>query len=165
MTSVQSMPSDISDIDVKKYFESVIYYKQSQQHQSIIYMIEGSRFKKGLYYDDFFTYARNILNKCLKESKETFNKNTIITHLDLKGLTMKQIDTTFFKKMIIILQQEYEDTLEKLIVTNIPVFFKLAYKIVRPFIDKDTKKKIFFEKKSKKGNTEFTNNDDIFEEL
>ena len=63
------------------------------------------------------------------------------------------------------LQSEYDDTLEKLIVTNIPVFFKIAYKILRPFIDKDTKKKIFFEKQSKKGNREFTNNDDIFEDL
>lgn len=164
MTSVERMTNKL-DKDTQKYFESVLYYKESQQHQSIIYTIEGSRFKKGLHYEDFFTYARNILNKCLIESKEKFNKDTIITHLDLKGITMKQIDTTFFKRMILILQQEYEDTLEKLIITNIPVFFKLAYKIIRPFIDKDTKKKVFFEKKNKKGNTEFTNNDDIFEDL
>ena len=88
-------------------------------------------------------HARDTLNKCLVESKELYNKNTVITHLDLSGITMKQIDTGFFKKMIVMLQQEYEDTLEKLIVTNIPVFFKIAYKIVRPFIDKDTKKDIF----------------------
>ena len=47
-----------------------------------------------------------------------------------------------------------------LILYFIPIFFKIAYKIVRPFIDKDTKKKIFFEKKKKGSNScEFTNND------
>ena len=151
--------------DINAYLQSVIYYKNSEQHNSIVYTIEGNKFKKGVEYDIVMKHARITLDKCLVESKELYNKDTVITHLDLSGITMKQIDTGFFKKMIVMLQQEYEDTLEKLIVTNIPVFFKIAYKIVRPFIDKDTKKKIFFEKKSRKGTREFTNNDDILEDL
>ncbi len=151
--------------DINAYLQSVIYYKNSEQHNSIVYTIEGNKFKKGVEYDIVMKHARKTLDKCLVESKELYNKNKVITHLDLSGITMKQIDTGFFKKMIVMLQQEYEDTLEKLIVTNIPVFFKIAYKIVRPFIDKDTKRKIFFEKKSKKGTREFTNNDDILEDL
>lgn len=164
MLSVSNMSENLT-VEVHSYIKSVIYCKESKQHQSLIYTIEGSCFKKGLYYEELFVYARQLLNKCLIESKEKFNKSLIIAHLDLKGLTMKQIDTNFFKKMIVMLQSEYEETLEKLIVTNIPVFFKIAYKIVRPFIDRDTKKKIFFEKKNKKGSLEFTNNDDIFEDL
>ena len=164
MSNSLSMQDD-TYTDINAYLQSVIYYKKSEQHNSIIYTIEGNRFKKGVEYDIVMKHARDTLNKCLVESKALYNKNRVITHLDLSGITMKQIDTGFFKKMIVMLQQEYEDTLEKLIVTNIPVFFKIAYKIVRPFIDKDTKKKIFFEKKSKKGSREFTNNDDIFEDL
>lgn len=164
MSNTLSMQDD-TYIDINTYLHSVIYYKNSRQHNSIIYTIEGDKFKKGVQYDIVMKYAKETLDKCLIKSKKLYNKNTVITHLDLRGITMKQIDTGFFKKMIVMLQQEYEDTLEKLIVTNIPVFFKIAYKIVRPFIDKDTKKKIFFEKKSKKGTCEFTNNDDILEDL
>lgn len=154
-----------NDINIENYLESIIYYKNSEKHNSIIYTIEGSRFKKGIHYDTIMKYAKETLDNCLIESKNKYNKDTVITHLDLSGVTMKQIDTCFFKKMIIMLQTEYDDTLEKLIITNIPIFFKIAYKIVRPFIDKDTKNKIFFEKKSKKGSREFTNNDDILEDL
>jgi hypothetical protein len=150
--------------DMKHYYSSIIYTKYSQQHQSMIFIIEAIRFKKGKHYDDFFTYAKTLMIESLEESKNKFNKNTIITHLDLTGITMKQIDTQFLKKFILMFQNDFEDTLEKLIITNIPIFFKMAYKVLRPFIDKDTKKKIFFEKRSKNGNREFTNNDDLLEE-
>lgn len=156
----QSYPLD----DINQYYSSVVYNKESKQHQSIILIIEAIKFKKGKHYDDFFTYANTLVKESLVESKNKFKKDTIITHLDLTGITMKQVDIQFLKKFIIMFQNEFEDTLEKLIITNIPVFFKLAYKVLRPFIDKDTKKKIFFEKKSKSGNREFTNNDDLLEE-
>lgn len=164
MTSIQNTQNDSSN-SMESYLESIIYYKDSQQHNSIIYTIEANRFKKGIHYDSVIEYARASLDESLIKSKEKYNKNTIITHLDLKGVTMKQIDTGFFKQLVVMLQTEYEDILEKLIVTNIPVFFKIVYKIIRPFLDKDTKKKIFFEKKNKKGSREFTNNDDILEDI
>lgn len=159
------LQNEVKEPSQEEYYNSVVYMKESQQHQSIILTIEATKFKKGKYYDEFFDYAKNLLIKCLEKSKERFNKTTVITHLDLSGLTMKHVDTQLFKKFIVMFQNEFEDTLEKLIITNIPVFFKLAYKILRPFIDKDTKKKIFFEKKNKKGSREFTNNDDIFEDI
>ena len=148
-----------------EYCKSVIYLIDSKIHKSIIYTVVGRKFKKGLYYDEFTPYTKQILNEGLETSKNKYNKTTIITHLDLKGITMKHVDTGFVKKLLALFQNEYEDTLEKLIITNIPIFFKIAYKIVRPFIDKDTKKKIYFEKKSKNNKiSEFTNNDDILEE-
>lgn len=158
------MESYTLSLSEREYYSSVVYNKESQQHQSMILIIEAIKFKKGKHYDDFFIYAKNLLIKSLEESKDKFNKGTIITHLDLTGITMKQVDTQFLKKFILMFQTEFEDTLEKLIITNIPVFFKIAYKVLRPFIDKDTKKKIFFEKKTKGGNREFTNNDDLLEE-
>ena len=161
MSSVtKSKKTVISELSEEEYYKSVVYLVDSSQHNSIIYTVNGNNFVKGLYYDNFAAYTKKLLDKALEKSKEKYNKNEIIAHVDLKGITMKNIDTGFVKSLIGMFQNEYEDTLEKFIITNIPIFFKIAYKIVRPFIDKDTKKKIFFEKKKKGSNTcEFTNND------
>ena len=56
---------------------------------------------------------------------------------------------------------ELDDCVEKIIITNIPGFFKICYNLIKMFIHKDTRKKIFFEKKTKSGdstNVSFSNN-------
>jgi hypothetical protein len=162
---LQQENTEATEITTEEYYRSIIYITESEQHQSMVLTIEAVKFKKGKYYEDFFSYAKKLLINCIEQSNLRFNKQQIITHLDLSGITMKHVDTQFLKKIIVMFQNEFEDTLEKLIITNIPVFFKIAYKVIRPFVDKDTRKKIYFEKKSKKGTREFTNNDDIFEEI
>ena len=46
-------------------------------------------------------------------------------------------------------QQKYIDIMVKTYIYNPPVFFKIAYSVFYPFIDKDTRKKISVVKKKK----------------
>ena len=58
--------------------------------------------------------------------------------------------------------------MEKVILVNIPVFFKACYNVVSIFIHPETKDKILFEKskkfKRKFGTSKFTNNLDEIDE-
>ena len=74
---------------------------------------------------------------------------------------MKQVDMNLIKGLIKELEERYPDLSEKIFIANIPAFFKICYSIIKGLIHKDTRKKIFFEKKKNSG-TEYTNNiDDI----
>ena len=87
--------------------------------------------------------------------------NEFIFYIDLKGVKMKQIDMDLVKRLIKDLEERYPDLSEKIYIANIPVFFKVCYSIIKGLLHKDTKNKIFFEKKKKNG-SEYTNNiDDI----
>ena len=51
--------------------------------------------------------------------------------------------------MIQYCQEKYPDNLQIIYVKNASIMIKSIYAIIRPFVDKDTRKKIFFIKKNK----------------
>lgn len=147
------------NLEAYSYCSSILYLIDSPLHQTIIYTVNGKFFKKNTYEKELYDYSLVLLYKALNELKEKYNKTLLQVHIDLKNVTMKNIDYAFIKKFLHTFQSLEYDTLDKLIITNIPIFFKLCYKVLKPFVDKDVKKKIFFEKK-KKNKVEFVNRDE-----
>lgn len=140
------------------YCKSIIYLVDSPLHKTVVYTIKVKNFKKNVYETELYQYSQLLLQDALKTCKSKYDKVLIQTHINLEGLTMKKVDYKFIKKILLHFQSVEDDVLERLIITNIPVFFKVCYNVIKPFIHKDTKKKIYFEKKN--NNTiNYTNND------
>lgn len=148
-------------INLEKYFKSVVNFTHNDNHECIIIEIIGTNFIKMKDYTVFYSYIETLIDKALDYSKKNYNKDTMVVHVNLYKTYIKQVDYSFFKNICPLFMDKYPDKLEKCIITNIPVFFKIAYKVISPWMDKKTKKKIFFEKKNKnkkKGESNFTNN-------
>tara|TARA_Y100000389_G_C17429746_1_gene501807 strand:- start:833 stop:1348 length:516 start_codon:yes stop_codon:yes gene_type:complete len=151
-----------------------INYKQllkisvNEEHQCVAINVVAKEFRKQKEYEEFYNYVDRLMVKCLKYAKEKFNKDTITILADLSGFLIKHVDYGFFKHAIPYFNDKFPDNMEKVILVNIPVFFKACYNIVSIFIHQETKEKILFEKskkfKRKFGSSKFTNNLDEIDE-
>ena len=72
------------------------------------------------------------------------NKSTFCTYINLKNLTVLEIDKhgQFIQYLSTILKDKYPNKLEKCYIYNAPFVFAKIYNIVSMFIDKDTQQKI-----------------------
>ena len=134
----------------------------NDQFNIIIY---AKYFKKQKNYDELMNHIYAVIEGLIKINKIKFNTEKIVTYIDLKEYKRKEIDYDFLKKIIPILQEKYAENLEGIYVTNSSFFIKAIYTIIRPFIDKVTRKKIFFLKKDKDNTKQFSeeNIDKLFE--
>lgn len=117
-----------------------------------VIIIQGNQFHKQSDYDDLVNYISELTEETIKISERNYGKPNFIICADLKKTTLKNVDMKFIKKIIPTLQDKYPDRLEKCIIRNIPIFFKMVYSIICPLIDKVTRKKIYFEKKNENKN-------------
>ena len=120
--------------------------KQLRLHVTIKY------FKKSKNYEDIIKYIFAIIEKTIELRKQHMNIITLETYVDLKEYKLKELDLDFIKMMIHYCQEKYPDNLDIIYVKNATIMIKSIYAIIRPFVDKDTRKKIFFLKKKKKSN-------------
>ena len=94
-------------------------------------------------------YNREIFIKYIicttKESiaiSKKYNKSTSITHLYLNNSSAKNFSLGFFKKINKILSERFEDTVETIYIYNNSTIFSYVWKVIRNFIDKDTRDRI-----------------------
>ena len=111
-------------------------------------------FKKQKNYEEFIKYVFNIIDTILLLRKKKLNKDTMNVYIDLKDYKIKEIDYDFIKLMIHVCEEKYPDNLNIINIKNANIMIKTIYSILRPFINKDTRKKIFFLKKNKKKETD-----------
>ena len=148
----------LSDILPRIFYST---YNESQQMGSLVVSMRGclDLFKmvtdKDLQ-DEIIQYVGRVIDSGLEQTKTNnpllSNKPTIITFLNLHGVLMSDLTKQvklFTVKIIQFAQQKYIDTMVKTYIYNPPVFFKIAYSVFYPFIDKDTRKKISVVKKKK----------------
>lgn len=117
-------------------------------------IIEVKHFKKMKDYTNFIQYLIYIIENTIK-LKETKNNsinliNDIDVLIDLKHYKIREIDYTLIKMIIKFFEEKYPDNLRTLTLKNANIMFKTIYAVLRPFIDKETREKIFFESKKKK---------------
>ena len=117
--------------------------KQLRLHVTIKY------FKKSENYEDIIKYIFDIIEKTIELRNQHLNKIKLETYVDLKDYKIKELDLEFIKMMIHYCQEKYPDNLDIIYVQNANIMIKSLYAIIRPFVDKDTRKKIFFLKKKK----------------
>jgi hypothetical protein len=143
-------------------YKDLLKISVNKEHKCIAINVSAREFKKQKNYQEFYDYVNKLMVKCITYSKEHFNKDTITILADLSGFLIKHVDYSFFKHAIPYFNERFPDNMEKVILVNIPVFFKACYNIVSIFIHPETKEKILFEKskkfKRKFGNSKFTNN-------
>ena len=100
-------------------------------------------------YDKVYAHMVKVLRNALDIAQNKYNSTEFIVLLDMSGSGMKQIDITFAKTLIVILENTFTDNLKYCVVKNAPRLFKIVYKLIYPFIDKVTRKKFMFETKGK----------------
>ena len=106
-------------------------------------------FKKQKNYDPVINHIYKLTEQLIKIKTEKFNDKTITIYVDLKDFKIREVDYSFMKHMIKVLEEKYPDNLNHIYIKNATFVIKSVYAIIRPFIDKVTRKKIFFLKKEK----------------
>lgn len=97
-------------------------------------------------YTEFIKHIIQVTNNSVKIKKSVFNQNTFNIYIDMKETKLKNFDQDFLKQLIKFLEDTYPDTVEKMYFRHVPIMFKSAWVLIRPFICRDTRKKIIFEK-------------------
>ena len=107
-------------------------------------IFNAKEFIKLVDYTELYKY---IIIKCIQAiniSKEKYNINNYIIIVNLQDTSKKNIDLKFFKQVVVKLQKELPDVLNKCIFYNSSIIFKSIYSIISFFISEKTKKKIIF---------------------
>ncbi|KAL0547421.1 hypothetical protein IC582_017355 [Cucumis melo] len=101
----------------------------------------GNRHKQGNL-DEFIRYVIFILEKI--SSRMPSGQEKFVCIGDLQGWGYSNSDIRGYRASLQILQDCYPERLGKLYIVHVPYIFMTAWKMVYPFIDKKTKKKICF---------------------
>jgi len=140
-------------------YNKFVKIKKNNVHECVVISFTGSEFKKLEDYTELYAKLEYSMITALEFSNKYYKKKSIIIFVDLSRVTVKSMDTGFFKYIIPFFSEKYPDCLEKVILSGIPSFFKACYCIIKYLIDKETRKKVFFEKKdNSNGNICYTNN-------
>ncbi|XP_073145652.1 uncharacterized protein [Henckelia pumila] len=92
--------------------------------------------------DEFKRFVTFTLDKICARMPNGHEKFTAIA--DLEGWGYTNSDVRGYLASLTILQDCYPERLGKLFIVHVPYIFMTAWKMVYPFIDKNTKKKIIF---------------------
>lgn len=92
--------------------------------------------------EEFKRFVTFTLDKICARMPSGHEKFTAIA--DLEGWGYSNSDIRGYLAALSILQDCYPERLGKLFIINVPYIFMTAWKMVYPFIDKNTKKKIVF---------------------
>ena len=95
--------------------------------------------------ETFIQHIIKIINDSLILSKKNGN-DTAFVHLYLNNCTQHNFNLHLFKKINKVLSDEFDDTLEVFYIYSDSAWIFRIWKIIKNFIDKDTKKKIIFVK-------------------
>lgn len=101
----------------------------------------GNRHKQGSL-EEFIRYVIFVLEKICSRMPSGQEKFVCIG--DLQGWGYSNSDIRGYRASLSILQDCYPERLGKLYIVHVPYIFMTAWKMVYPFIDKKTKKKISF---------------------
>ncbi|XP_020581592.1 CRAL-TRIO domain-containing protein YKL091C [Phalaenopsis equestris] len=92
--------------------------------------------------NEFKRFVVYIIEKLCSRMQQNQEKFTIIA--DLQGLGYSHCDIRAYIAALDILQNNYPERLGKCFLLHVPYLFMKAWKIVYPFIDKNTRSKIIF---------------------
>ena len=139
---------------------SIFDISESKLHKSGILYVYAKYYKDNK--TNYLPLLKNNIENVLKISNKYENKECIV-YIDLKDLRLKDYDVNFIKILAETIQNDYPDSLGKMILVNVPFFIKTIYPIIKKFLDKDCQNKIFLENK-KNNNIQYTNNINDFDD-
>ena len=104
-------------------------------------------FEKKTEYTDLLTHIITIMNN-FKKIQDTNNRENFVKVLaDFEGIKLTKLDFDFIKELLNYLETNYNNILSEFYCLNVTVVFKMAYKILKPMLNKNVKSKIKFLKK------------------
>jgi|TARA_B110001469_G_C9634957_1_gene318189 hypothetical protein len=106
-------------------------------------------FKKLKNYENFLKYIFSVIDKTIELRTQHLKCSTIDAYVNLKDYKVKELDYEFIKGMIRFCEEKYPDNLRIIYIKNANFMIKSIYSIIRPFVHKDTRKKLIFIKKKK----------------
>lgn len=117
-----------------------------KSHKSITYTSaeEAEETEK---YNKILGFIYYNLDKCIEYSKKNYNTQQLSVLLNLKNTKFTQIDFTFIRHLISKMYIDYEPNLNGMIFANYSGTMRTIYSIIKPFLDKETVKKIKLESK------------------
>lgn len=99
-------------------------------------------------YQPFIVHVLDILSKAILMSQSNgFNQYKV--HVFFNNTKLSNLDISFFKDFIKLLMNTFPEALNECYLYDFPKVFKPVYKILAPFIDKNTRSKIKFTKSNK----------------
>jgi hypothetical protein len=101
-------------------------------------------FKRQKEYSVFITFIKNFIEETIENNIKLLNTNKLSISVYLKGYKINELDYGFIKHIISILENEYPDNLDIIRVFNMNIILRGVYTILKPFINKETRGKIFF---------------------
>ena len=117
-----------------------------KSHKSITYTSaeEAEETEK---YNKILGFIYYNLDKCIEYSKKNYNTQQLSVLLNLKNTKFTQIDFSFIRHLISKMYIDYEPNLNGMIFANYSGTIRTIYGIIKPFLDKETVKKIKLEHK------------------
>ncbi|XP_078170048.1 uncharacterized protein LOC144564321 [Carex rostrata] len=134
----------ISDEEVKNELEQDKVYMQGFDKigRPVVVVYGGRHYYSKREMNEFKCYVIYCLEKICARMPEGHEKFMGIC--DLKGWGYSNCDIRAFLAALDILQNYYPERLGKVFLVHVPSMFMKAWKIVYPFIDKNTREKIVF---------------------
>eukprot|EP01039_Chlorochromonas_danica_P000741 gene741-805_t len=97
--------------------------------------------------EEFSLFVMYLLESLVKLSKPEEERFTVV--VDMGRFSLSCMDYEAVKKLVNILQTNYTDTLETLVVVDAPMLFSACWAIIKPWIDPITAGKVNFIRRSK----------------
>ena len=146
-TSLIKVTSKYFDLD--KFTEEVLLnYSGTKEYIQCHNLIKytDKEEKKYLKYKPVVCHFCCLINDCIRKSNQNFQNKLISMIIDVGGIKGSQFNIGFSRNMINICEKYYADKLKIIVFTNYSKLFRSIYILVKPFIDKDTRKKLVFKK-------------------
>ncbi|XP_065872331.1 uncharacterized protein [Euphorbia lathyris] len=121
--------------------QNKMFLQGSDKSGRPIALLFGARHFQNKNLDEFKRYVVCVLDTIAARMPAGQEKFTVIA--DLQGWGYANCDIRAFVSALSILQDYYPERLGKCLIVHIPYIFMAAWKIIYPFIDNNTKKKIF----------------------
>ena len=123
----------------------------TSSNSDMLLIINIKYFKKCNDYTELIKKIIAHTNKFKHYSDKNNMKEFVNININFTDVKVSSIDFEFLKMLFPFLDQNYPDLINKIQFLNVPQMFKIGYKVIRPFINKDTRKKILILSKSSNG--------------
>jgi len=134
-------------VDIPAILNTSIYTVEKEQMGHTIINGKGIEILKGNKKNVALLTAHLIteIRKSLEVSKK-YGKTIGNVHLYLKGCTLRSLSISMFKKIVRVLSETFEDTLNYCYIYDISKLATMTWNLVKHFVDPETRRKILIVK-------------------
>ena len=126
--------------ELKKKYSKIIYVTDQNNFGNVHYIFKNTIIKELKNYGEFLEYIIYSCLEALKISKK-YNKTTYNVHIYTKNAGIKNFSLKLFKYINNILQDQFEDTVEKYYFYNSDRLFTILFNLIGKYFDQESRAK------------------------